>query len=345
MRHVIFSQALTCRALFAAASVAVRPFHATAALRGLEQVEKDLPTSTTRKPGIHLGPRQRGVNAREAKFWKFSKRWELIMKDEWDDVEQFRNLPKPKKQFGNEAAEIVWPYAVLLENVIRVHPFTKSIYCYYGQKQMTEQGRAATDIAKRFARECMIPITFHNSQCYVETEMLLEYNEVPWIVVNCVDGEQRLVPVSLSKLEAVGEVDLKVALLRLVLQEAESLGKAAKNPALLYNTLNERPNQNHYVRIDYQWMGKTPEERMKHTVQWFDDPQQVEPKIRGREFVTANWLNNDTGLPYAAGFHRNYQRYLSTSARGRVSGIAAFQRGGHRAHPMSNRAGVAPTMF
>lgn len=322
-------------------------FATTQSLRGLEQTEKDIPESSTRRPtGLHSGPGQRLVSPREAKHWKYMKKMELIMKDEWDELEQFRSLPKPKKQFGNEAAEIVWPYAVLLENVIRVHPFTKSIYCYYGQKQMTALGKEATNVARRFARECMTPITFHNSQCYVETEMLLEYNETPWIAIHCMDGTHRLVPVNIAKLQEMGEEDVKTALLRKVLQEADEMGTAAKNTSHLYALLNERPNQNHYVRVDYQWMGVTPEERMQHTVQWIDDPSTVEPKIRNREFHTCNWLNNDSNLPLGKTFDASYRQWRSTNMGGHTKGgVHQFINGGWRASPMSNRAGVQPSLF
>lgn len=342
--------------------VATGPFGRTSALLGQEQLSKDMPTSTSRPPrGLHPGPGQRGVSPAEERKWKYVKKWELMLKDEWDDLEQFRSLPKPKKQFGNEAAEIIWPYAVLLENVIRVHPFTKSIYCYYGQKQLTGAGVAATEVAKRFARECLIPITFHNAQCYVETEMLLEHNDTPWIVVNCIDGSHSIVPVTAADVSAddstVGgdgaartessEEDAKTRLLRRVLREAEELGRNARNPAELFAALNERPNQNHYVRVDYQWMGTTVEERMRHTVQWFDSPDEVAPRVRGAEYHAANWMNADSrDLPFGPGHAAMAHKYKSSIVKSRPSGIQQFLKGaGGRASPQSNRAGVQPTLF
>ena len=223
------------------------------------------------------------------------KKWELQMADEWDDHEAFRSLPKPKKQFGNEAAEIVWPYAVLLENVIKVHPFTKSIYCYYGQHQLTEEGRAATKLAITFARECMIPITFHNPQCYVETEMLLEFNDTPWLAIHCLDG--RTVTMAIEPPEADGR-DPKAALLEKVLKQCDKLARGSKDARSMFRLLNERPNQNHYLRINYQWFGERPEDRMTHQVQWVqnpDDASVMKVPLEDIRWKAADWIQAEDG--------------------------------------------------
>lgn len=261
-------------------------------LRGKSQVDENFPISSSRKPAkTYDFPGRRAVHDDEAVAWRFMKKWELQMKAEWDDLEQFRSQPKPKKQFGNEAAEIVWPYAVLLENVIKIHPFTKSVYCYYGQRHLTPAGEASNQLAIRLARECLIPITFHNSQCYVETEMLLEYNDNPWVVVHCLDGRQSIVPIISS-----GSPNEKEELLKRILDTAASMGETVEDPQGMFRVLNERPNQNHYVRVDYQWMGNTAEERMQHTVQWYtEDKSESDEKLRFRDYRSADWLSLESG--------------------------------------------------
>lgn len=268
-----------------------------------------MPASTTRKPtGMHRGPSKRQVSTWENVWWKYIKRWEHQMEGDWDVLEKFQNLPKPKKLMGNEACEIVWPYAVLLENIIKIHPFTKSVYVYYPQHALTGDGASAAHLAKRFSRECLVPICFHNSQCYVETEMLLEHGDTAWIVVHCLDGRHEIVCVNnvlndlaeAKKKEKEGssstQDDEKVALLRTVLQTASHLGSTVKAPSDLMLQLNQRPLQNAFIRVDYQWMADTPEERQSHLVRWIDpDERGTQPMMYKRDEKLADWLNSIAG--------------------------------------------------
>ncbi|KEG09081.1 hypothetical protein DQ04_05851000 [Trypanosoma grayi] len=261
------------------------------------------------------------------------------MRDGWDALEPFKGLPKPKRQFGNEAAEVVWPYALLLERVVKVHPFTKSIYVYYSQRQGTALGKLATEVAKGFAREFLIPITFHNSQVYVETEMLLEYNETPWVVVHALDGEQRVLPVCPSE---DTPVETAVAqLLRDVVHACEALGAAVSNPREVTRALNERPLQNQYVRVNYQWFGDTPEERASHLVKWDFEPAEVEPVMRERTRHVLGWLNHDGNLPNHNSVRVNVFRERARQRSPRtVSGPKTFYNSaGSRANARSSRFG------
>lgn len=247
---------------------------------------KDMPVSTTRKPrGLHRGPGKRGISEHEKAQWMFMRKAQLMSTSEYTDTEVFRGLPKPKKLFGNEAAEIVWPYAKLLENVYTVHPFTKSIYCYYYQFSNTEQGKMANALARRFAREVMIPITFHNAQCYVETELLLEYGDKPYLVLNGLDGRQEI----FSILD--GSRD-KAALVAAVLKKCDEMGEAVKDPEATWTLFNERPNQNNYLRIDYQWMGDTEEERTQHLVRFDWTADEITPRTHNRRTKLLDVLNS-----------------------------------------------------
>jgi hypothetical protein len=290
----------------------------TSLRHGATQLES-MPSSTTRKPrGMHRGPNTRQVSPQERAWYRYVRRWELEMENAWDDAEKYAHLPKPKKLIGNEACEVVWPYAVLLENVIKIHPFAKSLYCYYPQHALSEEGANAAHLARRFSRECMIPITFHNSQCYVETEMLLEHGDTAWIVVHCLDGRHEIVCVNkvlddlkkqYRKEKNGGAVETtqdaeKAALLGAVLACASSLGASAKNPSDLMLQLNTRPLQNSFVRVDYQWMGDTAEERQAHLVRWVDpDERGVQPMMYQRDERVLEWLNaqGDRGTDQSLG--------------------------------------------
>lgn len=277
--------------------VASRAFVAqpTSLLRGLEQLQ-DVPTSTDRKPtGMHRGPGKRQTAPKEAAQYQFIKKWDLQMRESWDDLEPFKGLPKPKAQFGNEAAEVIWPYALLLEHVIKVHPYTKSIYVYYSQRQSSAQGQLAAQVARRVAQEYLIPITFHNSHVYVETEMLLEYSETPWVVVNCLDGTHRVLPV--KPLEGQSVSGGAQAMLDTIVETCSSMGNAVKDPKEVMRMLSERPLQNQYVRVNYQWYGDTPEERMSHLVKWDFDPEDVVPQLHSRTKHVLDWMNYDGNLP------------------------------------------------
>ncbi|EPY43296.1 hypothetical protein AGDE_00626 [Angomonas deanei] len=289
-------------------------FYPTRAVLGLEQLQ-DVPASTDRKPsGLHRGPGKRQTSAKETEKYQFIKKWDLQMQDAWDDHEAFKGLPKPKVQFGNEATEMVWPYALLLERVVKVHPFTKSIYVYYSQRQMTPDGARAAKAAQAFSREFLIPITFHNAQVYVETEMLLEYSETPWVVLHCMDGRQEILPVRVGDKDATPK-EAATALLDEMVKTCERLGASVEHPKEMTQLLNERPLQNQYLRINYQWFGDTPEERMSHLVQWDFDPAAVEPKMRQRTRHVLDRINYDGNLPthqsVIANAHREASRIRS----------------------------------
>jgi hypothetical protein len=245
------------------------------------------------------------------------------MNAEWDPLERFQHLPKPKRLLGNEACEIVWPYAVLLENIVKIHPFTKSLYVYYPQHALTARGAEAAALARRFSRECLIPICFHNSQCYVETELLLEHGDTAWVVVHCIDGTHEVVRVDPDALRqraaqsvaggddendgnsssnggsvAVPQDALRRELLATVLETASRLGSAVAAPELAKQQLNERALQNAFIRVDYQWMGDTEEERTAHLVRWVDpDDRGVQPLMYQRDESVAEWLNAEGGRP------------------------------------------------
>ena len=248
-------------------------------LYGMEQLE-DVPYSSDRKPrGKHRGPDKRMTSASERGVYEFVKAWDLQMQEQWDELEAFKGQPKPKKQFGNEACEVIWPYCMLMENVVRIHRFTKSIYVYYPHKQSTKDGAFRAEVAKRFSRECLIPITFHNTQCYIETEMLVEHGETPWIVMHCLDGAVKILPISMKASDfGAGDVlAAKDALLVQVLETAHEMGEAVADVHKVASVLNERPPQNQYVRVDYQWFGDTPEDRMTHLIKWDFDGRSATP--------------------------------------------------------------------
>lgn len=335
------------RALFqpAQGSAAVRApliasFSCSPVRLGIEQVE-DVPTSTSRKPtGLHRGPGRRATSAREAGEYQFIKKWDLQMKEQWDDLEPFKGIPKPKKQFGNEAAEIIWPYALLMERLIKVHPFTKSIYAYYPQRALTAQGTAALEVSRRFARRSLIPITFHNSQCYVESEMLLEHSDTPWVVVHCLDGRTEVLPVRVAPEHAQNISVAEEILLKSVVQLTERLGSSVADPAACTRALNERPLQNQYLRINYQWFGDTAEERMSHLVRWDYEPNDVAPKIARRSKAVLDWLSFDGSLPNHNSVKINVAREGARLRGPRTTqGIKTFFNSGSRSNARSSRFG------
>ena len=317
-----------------------RPFHASGRLLGLEQID-DIPASTSRKPrGQHRGPGKRQTSPAEAEEYRFIKKWQLQMKDQWDDLEPFKGLPKPKKQFGNEAAEIIWPYALLMQRVAKIHPFTKSVYVYYPYKQQTAEGKFAAAVARSFARAWLTPITFHNSQVYVEAEMLIEYGETPWVVLHSLDGTHKIVPVESREMPAV-ESEATEFLLKKVLSVAEEMGRNIANPKEATLALNDRPLQNQYLRINYQWFGDTPEERMSHLVSWNLDPEALAPpKVEYMRNKGLNLLNFDGNLPtdnmVGVNAHREAKR-LRTSRD--TAGKASFLNSPTRSNARFSRFG------
>ena len=298
-------------------------------LLGLEQVE-DIPYSSDRKPrGLHRGPDKRMSSHGEKDMFQFVKAWDLQMQEQWDELEAFKGQPKPKKQLGNEPCEVVWPYGMLIENVIRVHRFTKSIYVYYPFKQSTKDGTFRAEVAKRFSRECLIPITFHNSQCYIETEMLVEHGETPWVAIHCLDGATKVLPISMKAADFVGKggvLQAKEELLHTVLRAAHEMGESVTDVSSTLAALNERAPQNQYVRVDYQWFGGTPEERMTHQVQWdFDGKDNVPSSTRFPQRVLRSRMNVDHGFQVA---HARRASGKNTNLRPHIGGgMASFLNG------------------
>lgn len=315
-------------------------------LYGMQQLQ-DVPLSTDRKPrGFHRGPGKRQTSEREASAYQFMKKWDLEMHEAWDALEPFQGLPKAKKILGNEATEIVWPYVFLLERVIKVHPFTKSIYLYYSHPEMhtiSTDGMWAAQVARAFSHGFLIPITFHNSQVHVETELLLEYSDTPWIVIHCLDGRSEVVPIRPSPpTPNCTPASAAADLLSSVVKVCESLGATVQNPKAMTRALNERPLQNQYVRVDYQWFGDTPEERASHLVQWDFDPEGLTPIIpRTRARHILNWLNFDGNLPTAAAVHVNVKREKARMQLPRTtSGPRSFYNSlGSRANPRYSKFG------
>lgn len=284
-----------------------RSLHNTSCRLGLEQVQ-DVPTSTSRRPrGLHRGPGKRQTSPGEAAAYQFIKRWDLQMQEAWDPLEPFKGLPKPKSQFGNEATEVIWPYTLLLEQVVKVHPFTKSIYIYYSQRQSTPLGKLAAETAKTFSHHHLIPLTFHNGQVYVETEMLVEYSETPWVVVHCLDGRHKVLPLRVADHDMTPKEGAE-ALLRTVVETCNELGSSVADPREMTRELNQRPLQNQYLRINYQWYGDTPEERMSHLVHWDYDPAAAAPQLRSRTRHVMDWMNYDGNLPTHESVRINVRR-------------------------------------
>lgn len=311
----------------------------------MEQLQ-DVPLSTDRKPrGFHRGPGKRQTSENETAAYRFIKKWDLQMQETWDPLEPFQGLPKPKKLLGNEAAEIIWPYVVLLERVVKVHPFTKSIYVYYGHMQSTERGKWAAKVARAFSHGYLMPITFHNSQVYVETERLMEYNDTPWIVIHCLDGRHRVMPVCPElPSEGVTPATAAAELLGQVVQACEELGSQVENPREITRLMNERPPQNQYLRVDYQWFGDTPEDRTSHLVTWDFELSDVEPVLRSRTHHVMDWLNFDGNLPTAAAVHVNVKREKARMQAPRVTGgpKSFFNSIGSRANPRHSKFGGGP---
>lgn len=317
-------------------------FTTSTLLRGLEQVE-DVPTSTSRKPtGLHRGPGKRATSPQEASEYQFIKKWDLQMKEQWDELEPFKGIPKPKKQYGNEATEIIWPYALLIERLIKIHPFTKSIYVYYPQHALTSQGAAAVEVAKYFSRRSLIPLTFHNSQCYVETEMLLEHSDTPWIVVHCLDGRSEILPVRVAEGATSNVAAAEESLLKEVVHVASNLGSSVVDPVACTRMLHERPLQNQYLRVNYQWFGDTPEERMSHLVRWDFDPQDVAPRVERRSKAVLDWLSFDGNLPNHNSVKINVRRESTRLRNGKQSGgVQSFFNSGSRSNARHSRFGGA----
>jgi hypothetical protein len=334
-----------------------RSFATTSVLLGHEQARANMPNGTDRKKGRHgyeWMKRSRYMQPREQRRWKAMSKLQLEMGEEWDDLEQFRLLPKPKKVLGNEACHVIWPYPTLLEREVKLHHFTKSIYVYYPQHALTQQGEFYRQVAREFSYEHLIPITFHNNQCYVETEMLVEYNDTPWLVINCLDGRHEIVPVAESTVTGVDDKaprSVRVeqghrALLERVLQTAEKLGSSVEDPNRLMVELHNRPLQNQYVRIDYMWTGRTREERAQHLVQWTDDDAAQQPTMRNRQGRLLSWLNVDSD-EYALhqqqlGLVHKERKRLATPNKGGSMDISTFHLSQRNSGNWGGVAGAGP---
>ena len=345
----------TATALVSLLSSAKRSYLQASSLRlGKSKITEDIPISTARTPrGVHRGPNKRQISEKETTQWLQMRRWELVMKDEWDEVEPFRHLPKPKRQFGNEACEIIWPYVLLMQEKHHVHSFTKSIYVYYPQRSLSKNGEFCRLVAQRFSRQFLVPICFHNNHVYVETEMLLERSDTPWVVVNCLDGRHCILPVTMQTLAvnsrngndgcppigsteggggaaaaasqpsqeaapldlASNPVEIEAAarrLLTLAQDEADRLGTTVEDVPLVKRQLNERPLQNAFIRVDYQWFGDTQEQRMTHLVQWMDvaGSQYQAKAMRNRHSRVLSGLNYaDPEVPTGGNVRSNLTRH------------------------------------
>lgn len=322
-----------------------RPFFSRSRLAlGMEQLQ-DVPLSTDRKPrGFHRGPGKRQTSAKEASEYQFIKKWDLQMRESWDPLEPFQGLPKPKRLLGNEATEIIWPYSVLLERVVKVHAFTRSIYVYYSSHQTTEKGKWAAQVARAFSHGYLVPITFHNSQVYVETEVLVEYNDTPWAVIHCLDGRHTVLPLrTAERSEHVSPASAALELLSDVVKACDELGSSVEDPKGVTRLLNERPLQNQYLRIDYQWFGNTPEERAAHLVKWDFDHSKVQPLLRSPTRHVLDWLNYDGNLPTAAAVHVNVKREKARMQLPRITGPKSFfNASGARANARHSKFGGGP---
>ncbi|KNH07603.1 hypothetical protein XU18_1697 [Perkinsela sp. CCAP 1560/4] len=288
-----------------------------------------MPVSTTRKPrGIHRGPGKRQISEAEKNKWLFMRKTQLMSVAEWDDPENFKHLPKPKKLIGNEATEIVWPYAVLLQNQLSVHPLTKSIYCFYFQYSFSPEGKQRNTLARNFARECLVPITFHNPQCYIESEMLLDYGEVPFLILHCLDENSVVIPIvegatlqaginavmemrrSARDLSSASETTpvnsakscrdtqkyTKKDLAADVQQITEVIGDSVVNPSEVWRTYHDRPLQNAFLKVNYQWFGEARQEREQHLAcyQWPWDEEEVQKPIISNRATKITMALNQT---------------------------------------------------
>lgn len=277
-------------------------FRHTAPRLGVSQLQDDIPTGSDRKINKYVWdwtPKSIGLVAGEQDTWFIRRKLQLEMGQEWDDLEPFRALPKPKKLLGNEACHVIWPYPWLIERTIKIHRFTKSIYVYYPHRSLTPTGETLRLIARHFSYEHLIPITFHNSQCYVETELLVEHSDTPWVVVNCLDGRSKIVPLTKSLLHDESLPTFKQIedghreLLNLVVSAADELGSTVKDVQATNYEFQTRPLQNAYVRVDYMWVPDRVEDRNEHLVQWTTDDASKKPLVRARDAAVHSWLNND----------------------------------------------------
>lgn len=87
--------------------------------------------------------------------------------------------------------------------------------------------------------------------------MLLEYNETPWVVIHCLDGRSKLLSVNAASDK--NPTQNVSTLLADVVTACSQLGETVNNPKEITRLLNERPLQNQYIRINYQWFGDTAE--------------------------------------------------------------------------------------
>jgi len=311
--------------------------NATPIRLGMSQLTGDVPTGTHRPQPRHLWnwaqrSESRGLSDEEKHEWHVMRRTQLEMAEEWDDAEAFRSLPKPKKVLGNEACHAVWPYPWLVERQVSVHLYTKSIYVYYPHKALTAAGELHKEAAKQFSYEHLIPITFHNPHVYVETELLVEHGDTPWVVVNCLDGRHRIVPVDASVLNADAGVDPEApfavqvqqghqALLQRVLATAEELGASVTDKGKVTHELTTRPVQNGFVRVDYMWVPSRHEDRNAHLVQWTDDDSSKRPLVRDRDNRVHTWINvDDESVPLAASVAQTGKRENRRVRRSKAMG-------------------------
>ena len=339
----------------------------------LHQVMKDFPTSTARKPrGLHRGPHKRQVSEAEQNQWLFMRKAQLVCSAEWDAPENFKHLPKPKKIIGNEASDIVWPYAILLENEVRIHPFIKSIYCYSYQLSLTKTGLHKNNLAKHFARQCMIPLAFHNAQCYVESELLLDYGDSPFFVIHCLDGTSTIIPIlffntriagisGVQKMRSGKQMNKEslplerpetgasythLNLLKDIQAIADYIGNSVEQPQDIWSMYNNRPPQNSYLKINYQWLGDTERERAFHSLNyqwlWGDSPVPM-PSTPHREARTSMALDQvPNKIPEVVRLTKSTRRSMLGSNQLNAGQLAFARNADTRAFSGGSRLG-APT--
>jgi hypothetical protein len=314
---------------------------------GMSQLTDDVPSGTNRPQMLHKydwtqASETAGLSDLEKHEWHVMRRTQLEMADEWDDSEAFRSLPKPKKLMGNEACHAVWPYPWLVERAVQLHLYTKSVYVYYPHKALTSKGETFNEIAKQFTYEHLVPITFHNAHVYVEAELLVEHGDTPWVVVHCLDGRHKVVPVDLSTINADSGVDPEApaavqvqqghrALLAKVIATAEELGSSVTDKGKVSHELAARPVQNGFVRVDYMWVPERFEDRNEHLVQWTSDDAAKRPLVRHRDGRLHQWVNlDDESKPLADSTSqlglREKMRTMRPKAVGSVNAFHTSQR-------------------
>jgi hypothetical protein len=98
---------------------------------------------------------------------------------------------------------------------------------------------------------------------------------------------------------------------------------------------HERPPQNQYVRVDYQWWAETEEARQTHTVQWLDRADDdtlsdAMPKMRRRNNQMLSWLNDSVERPFDPVSGGQAKKMWGDSVKQHVRDVMAVRRGDAR---------------